>query len=171
MTIRTRLRVAIGGALLMSLAACGSGLPADSSSSDNDMRVVAGDEDKVEADGTIELTSEEIQTCKVFIKEAFKVHDNMLAWEESGKTGEGWASYTAGLVGWFQKLELEIKTSTTPEFLDALQTTAEGGTEALEVLAGGVAPEDDHYDRQKIIEGLESAADICESAGIDVFWY
>lgn len=170
MTARTCLSGAIGGALLATVVSCGSGI-SPGTPSDNDMRVVAGEDDAVEADGTIELTSEEIQTCKGFVKEAFKVHDNMLAWAESGTTGEGWASYTAGLVPWFQKLELEIKTSTTPPFLAALQTIAAGGAEALEVLADGVAPQDEHYDRDKIIEGLESTADLCESAGINVFWY
>jgi hypothetical protein len=171
MNVRTRVGAAlIGTALLMSLTACGSGVPSDTSSA-NDMQVVAGDEDQVEADGTIELTSPEIATCKDFVNGSIKVHDNMQAWADSGSSGAGWQSYTAGLIGWFQDLALEIKTSTTPEFVDALQTIAGGGADALKTLDTGVAPTDDDYDREKIITGLDAAASICESAGIAIVWY
>lgn len=170
MSKRTCVRGVLGAALLMTLAACGSGDLTGSSSS-NDMRVVAGDEDKVEADGTIELTSEEIATCKDFVYQAHKVHDNMQAWADTGSSGSGWQSYTAGLIGWLQDLELEIKTAETPELLDALHTIAEGGAPALEAVAGGTAPAEEDYDGAKILTGLEDTAEVCEAAGVNIVWY
>lgn len=171
MNARTRSGALLCGALLVSLSACGSGASFDTSSS-NDMRVVAGDEDKVEADGTIELTSPEIATCKEFIYQSGTVYKNMQAWADSGSSGAGWQSYTAGLVGWFQDLDLEIKSATTPEFVAALDTIAEGGSAvAAEVIEKKVAPAEDDFDRDKILTGLGAAADLCVSAGISIFWY
>ncbi|MTD12624.1 hypothetical protein GIS00_01525 [Nakamurella sp. YIM 132087] len=162
-------------AIAVVLTACGGGTASNPTptavggGAQNDMSVVAGDEDAVAGDG-LELSSRELRTCSEFVTQQ-NVLVPRLKEAAAGSVGEGWTSNLAGLPRTLQQLQLEVQAATTPEFAAALTASATAGAPVFDAVSAGRAPAEEDYDPAGILAGFEVAAALCERAGVNIVWF